>query len=127
MTAPVTPTAAHFANPDPAELDAYRNGMDQLAWDKPAPGQPVHIRYNRADEPIAWLQHTYRSEPAWCCGSCLRITLGVDPDRCDGCGDADDLTPFVHGPVTCRVIGSYDGPCLIGSSDACHCHEEAYR
>lgn len=108
------------------ELDAYHNGLDQLAWDQPNPEQPLHT-HDQHGEPVDYLQHTYRGEPAWCCGNCLRITLGDDPAACRGCGDADNLTPYLYGPVQCRTVGGYDGPCLVGEADSCHCPEGAAR
>ncbi len=106
-----------------AELDAYRRGMDQLAWDKPRPGWPLVETRDHNDEPIFHMQHTYSGLLAWCCGTCLRISLGANPAGCHGCADPDNLSPYTFGPVTCRTVTPYDGPCLLADSDGCHCHE----
>jgi hypothetical protein len=106
------------------ELDAYRDGFCQLAYDKPNPSQPGHT-IDEHGEPVDYLQSTYRGEPAWLCAVCLKVTLGVDPDRCDGCGDADDLSAILHGPVYCRTTEGYDGPCLVEGDHGCVCPDEA--
>lgn len=107
------------------ELDAFREGMGQLAYDKPHKGQPLHTEYDwHSDEPRDYLQFTYRTEPAWSCMVCLKVNLGVETTVCAGCGN-EDLTPMLHGPVFCRALGDgYDAPCLVLGHDGCQCPDE---
>jgi hypothetical protein len=78
-----------------AELDAYRNGAHQLAWDPHTAKSPHLFAYDHAQEPVVHVQHTYDGVPAWSCSTCLRVTLVSDDeaDICRGCG-ADDLAPL---------------------------------
>lgn len=106
------------------ELAAYRDGLGQIAWDLPAPGQPVHT-FDGGGDPVDYLQYTYRGEPAWICQCCNRVMLAAEaPDVCVGCGAVDAVGEMLRAePVQCRVVGGYDGPCLVGGLDGCHCHE----
>jgi hypothetical protein len=69
-----------------AELDAYRNGVGQLAMDPPSLSSP-RVAAVHEGIPVFFLQQTHNGVPAWICADCIRFVLGqTRPDRCIGCG-----------------------------------------
>jgi hypothetical protein len=86
-----------------AELDAYRAGYLQLAWDPHTTNSPHETTYGYGnDEPTTHIQYTYEGRPAWLCAECSKVTLAEDPDgaACQGCGGVDILGELF-----------YDEPC----------------
>jgi hypothetical protein len=87
-----------------AELDAYRAGYCQLAWDPHTADSPHQIsRGYGTDEPTTYVQHTYEGRPAWLCSVCLKVTLAedvADGAACQCCGNVDTLGALL-----------YDEPC----------------
>lgn len=68
------------------ELDAYREGVGQLAMDPPSLESP-RIAGVHEGIPVFFLQQTHNGVPAWICAGCIRFVLGVTrPERCIGCG-----------------------------------------
>lgn len=107
-----------------AELQDYRDGLGQLAYDPPAPGRPVEIVYRPEDEATYHQQATAAGPSVWCCACCTKLTVGESPERCAGCGvDADGcLGAVLTEALVCRSWGtSYDGPCLLAGSHGCEC------
>jgi hypothetical protein len=114
--------AEPITDSDRDELEAYRSGHGQLAFDNPARG-PLFPEC--PDDPVSWYrQSTYRGEPAWVCADCVKLTLGCEPAKCDGCGNADTLTAVLDGPYDCATVARIGGPCPIAGSDGCECPEE---
>lgn len=121
------------------ELQAYRDGRNQLTVDPMHAGQPIVEIYEYAEgESSWWLQETHQDLPIFSCMVCCQVTLGrvsggkvVRPNGCTKCGTdhTDDLTPHLYEQkAACRSWsanygGQYEGACLIAGSDGCECPE----
>jgi hypothetical protein len=133
-TYPNLPTTDETAElEDAAELQAYRDGLGQLAEDPMHAGQPVHECSNAWDDAKYFLQVTHQDMPLWGCQVCAKHTLTttrVEPEKCAGCGSVDSCEPLLYpAAAACRSWtksygGEYDGPCLIAGSDGCECGEQ---
>lgn len=115
-----------------AELDMYRQGMNQLTIDPMRAGQPVHETFDwHEGEPRYYLQQTHRGMPIFSCAVCDQVTVG-EPTGCVKCGTdhGSDLTAHLYETRgACRSWaanygGQYDGLCLISGSDGCECPDE---
>jgi hypothetical protein len=117
---------------DREELQAYRDGLGQLAEDPMHAGQPVHVVYGEDGEPAYWLQVTHQGHPLWSCQACSKLTVHLrpgTPDKCVSCGAVDTLTPLLYETSAACLSwsasygGQYDGECLIAGTDGCDCPE----
>lgn len=140
MTTDATPTFTHdevfgraLDDKERAELQAWRDGLFQVALDPMHAGQVVEEGHDsRTGEPVYYLQVTHQGITVWDCAECQRYTVSETwPERCAGCG-ADGSTNLgqltYEKPATCRAAmaiyaDDYDGPCLIAGSDGCECTE----
>jgi hypothetical protein len=89
------------------ELDAYRSGAVQLAWDPHTADSLHNIAYTYADDEVVHVHLTYEGRPAMACQSCTRLTLVADRDAdtdempCRGCGTVGDWS-WIFAPEQCH-------------------------
>lgn len=82
------------------ELEAYRDGLGQLAEDPPGLDSPRFAASAGPDSAIH-LQVTHRGVPVWVCANlCGRVTVtAAPPGSCGGCGGQDSLSEALYPNV----------------------------
>jgi hypothetical protein len=92
------------------ELEAYRNGMLQLAIDLPGPHAPRIPAVDCEDGlPALHLQETHLGVPVWICGNCVQLSVAaLRPVACPGCGDRDSLNASRYRDIDLDPDGSVE-------------------